>query len=406
MKQRLLFSTFIVCAFISFSAFSQYKPDEQRMYSWDDTSSDWEHTATMEYTYGNEGDKETNLLSLVMPGSQKQIQYHKQYNASNMITTQITQFWEPSLMVWQDFSKTDYEYDGSNNLVIKTDQTYNFGTMVYTNSVRTMYVYTGANLSSETKQFWNAGSGTWVNDSRELYEYSGTDMSQQTDQEWNAGTSNWVNREQTEITYGSPGYPSQTIIKEWNLGTSIWEFDERIDYTYQTNRISEALGYDYIGGTWVLDFRTVFTYVNNLATEILYQERDGTEWVNVDRVLNTYDANGNNIVMIAEDWDTTDMAWEPVHKIETDYSLVLPFSLSTDDFKKEQFVVYPNPATDIINITYFQPIEKMELFDVSGKKLMSSYNVSQLNVESLKSGMYVLKVYDKSSSSTKRIMVK
>lgn len=405
MKQFLLFPTFMLCLLMSFSGYSQYKIDEQRIYTWEDGSPDWDHEATLDYTYENEGDKETSLLTLAMPGSTNITKLDKQYNANNDIISSVMQFWDDTNLQWQDISKTDYEYDGANNLIVETSQSNNFGTTPYSNSQRILYTYSDGNVSSEISQNWNSVTSAWVNNERDLYEYSGSDMTKHTEQKWEAGQ--WVNEEQTEMAYESAGKLSQIIIKEWNSGINDWEFDERVTYNYNGNLMTEAVGDDYIiGGAWVLDHRTQLTYENGSPTVIIYQERRGNDWENQDRQLYTYDANGNNTILIAEEWDNTGMEWELESKIETDYSLVLPFVLDLESFDTESFKVFPNPASDVIHVSYFQPIEKMELYDVLGKKVTSSLSMSQLNVESITAGMYVLKVYDKNSSTTRKIMIK
>lgn len=400
MKQVLLFTTFILSLLVSFSGYSQYKIEEQRHYSYENIPEE-AHEMTMKYTYGNEGDKETSLLTLSMPDSENVMRVDSQYNANNLIISSITYYWDDSEMLWQDISKTVYEYDGA-NVITKTSQGNIFGTSTYSNSSRVLYTYSGANNTSETRQNWNAASNVWVNDERDLYEYSGSDITLHTEQEWENG--DWVNEEQTEIVYESPGILSETTVREWNSTLQDWQFDERVTYTYSANLLTEAIGYDFVAGAWVLDHRTQLSYENGWLAQVLYQERKGDVWQNEDRVLYTYDSNGNNTTSIFEEWE--DEEWKAESKIETDYSLVKAFALSSESFEIENFKIYPNPASHMIHISSVKPIEKMELYDGLGKKVGSSSNMKQLNVESLKTGMYMLRVYDKKSSTTKKILIR
>lgn len=405
MKQQLHFATLALGLLLSLSVHSQYKVDQERIYDWDDDTSTWEHEATKEFTYENDGDKETNLILISVPEAMNTFQYLKDYNASNNITTQIAQTWNPLTMAWQTISKTDYAYDGG-NLMTETTQLYNFDTKDYMNSHRISYTYEGGNISSETDQSWNTGTSTWVNNERSIYEYSGANQTKHTEQDWDSSTNTWVNDEQTEIAYDASGKPQQTIVSEWDSDSNAWELDDRITYTYNGDLLIEALGEEYVGGMWVLDHRTEFIYVAGLATEMVYSEREGDAWVNVDRVLTTYDSNGNSSVVIMEEWSVSDGAWEPESKIEYEYSAVRPFVLSTDAFEQVPVVVYPNPASERIYVSSLQPIERMELYDVLGKKVLSSTRLKQLDVQSLKEGLYMLKVYDATSSTVKRIVIK
>ncbi|WP_084647702.1 T9SS type A sorting domain-containing protein [Gelidibacter mesophilus] len=403
MKQQLLFPIFIFCILMSFSAYPQYKVDEQRFYSWE--NSEWEQELTQKSKFDNEGDKETELLSIVMPSSENQFRQTKAYNANNLIIEMVSEIWIPTLMDWQSMAKTNYTYESS-QIKSETTQSYNPNTTAYINSTRILYAYSDSNLTNETKQNWNSGANTWTDSSRKLYEYSGINLIKETEQEWNAGAKAWINDEVTEIAYDSSGKMIQTIIREWDSDLNKWEFDERITYTYTVDMITEAINEEYENGAWKLDARTLITYNNGLATEVLYQERRGSEWINEDRSLTTFDTNGNATIIIIEEWDETDKVWEPESKIERDYSLVKPFTLSVPTFNMENFKVFPNPATDIINVSSVLKVDKMELYDVLGKKVKSSVIDNLIRTDDLKSGLYVLKVYQNDMSTTQRILVK
>lgn len=403
MKKRLLSPTFMLGLLMCFSGYSQYKIDEQRIYSNEDNPPQWEHQTTSQYVYGNEGDKETSLLTLAMPGSTNLMRINKQYNANNAIISSVHQSWDQSKMLWQDISRTQYEYDGANQLITETTQSNNFGTTAFSNSYRISYTYSGAQVSSEISQNWNAATNTWVNNERDLYEYSGTDITLHTDQKWENGV--WVNEEQTESSYQTAGRLTQTIVREWNSGSNAWEFDERVTYTYTSNLMTEAVGEDFVGGAWVLDYRTQMTYENGSPKVILYQERIGGEWENEDQLLYTYDANGNNTILIAEVWDKENRAWEPEGRIETDYSLIKAFALSSKSFALESFKIYPNPASEVLNISSSQNIENVEMFDVLGKSVKRMPRSKVIDISDLKTGVYFVKVFTDNGQDTKKLVI-
>lgn len=406
MKQILLFQMTLLCILMSVSTYAQYKVDEERIYSWDEDSGAWEQDVTQAFTYDNEGDKETELLATATPTSQNLFRQTKSYDANNNIIETLYYVWNTSSMDWQIMSKTTYNYDGAQNLISENSQSYNPAIMTYINSWKKTYTYTGGNLSTETSQDWNIATSSWVNSSKTLYEYSGSNRTKITEQDWDSGTNAWVNDDQTEIAYDSAGKMTQTIIKEWDTGSNAWTFDERITYTYTMDMLTEATNEDYNNGAWELSARTLITYDDGLATEAIYQERQGSEWLNENRVVTAYDANGNPIIIISEEWDKTGNVWELEGKIERDYSEVKPFTLGIDSFKIEDMKVFPNPATDVINVSSVFNIDKMELYDVLGKKVKSTQEGNQIQLDDLNSGMYVLKVFQKDFSKTQRILVK
>ena len=55
-------------------------------------------------------------------------------------------------------------------------------------------------------------------------------------------------------------------------------------------------------------------------------------------------------------------------------------------------IVYPNPAQAEIAVNGLESVDKMELFDLGGKKMMSVVNDKKMNVATLQNGVYLLKI--------------
>lgn len=82
-------------------------------------------------------------------------------------------------------------------------------------------------------------------------------------------------------------------------------------------------------------------------------------------------------------------------------------TLSTDDFFKNNFAVYPNPATDVINISNVNSLEisAATITDINGrivKEFRSS--IESINISDLNSGVYFLKISTLDGSGTTKIV--
>lgn len=64
---------------------------------------------------------------------------------------------------------------------------------------------------------------------------------------------------------------------------------------------------------------------------------------------------------------------------------------STFDISNLQIELYPNPAIDRLVIGNLDGIQKATILDMSGKELLSSYD-SEINIQSLNSGLYIVRV--------------
>lgn len=96
----------------------------------------------------------------------------------------------------------------------------------------------------------------------------------------------------------------------------------------------------------------------------------------------------------------------------SDYIGVDSFSvdrpLSTENFFTQNFKVYPNPATNFIQLeSSSSSIEKFELIDINGR-IVSSQNTNamaiHIDITDLQSGMYLLNVYTESEKSQTKIL--
>jgi cyclophilin family peptidyl-prolyl cis-trans isomerase len=82
-------------------------------------------------------------------------------------------------------------------------------------------------------------------------------------------------------------------------------------------------------------------------------------------------------------------------------------SLSTHSFTQNKISIYPNPVSDVL---YFETtdtiIEKVMVFDLSGRKVLEQNNVDTISVLNLQKGNYILKIVSDKGIQTEKIIVK
>ncbi len=79
---------------------------------------------------------------------------------------------------------------------------------------------------------------------------------------------------------------------------------------------------------------------------------------------------------------------------------------SVNDVLASKFNTFPNPANDVVQIATSLEINKVEMYNVLGKKVTTSFNQHNNNVDisSLSKGIYVLKITSGQSTITKKII--
>ena len=87
---------------------------------------------------------------------------------------------------------------------------------------------------------------------------------------------------------------------------------------------------------------------------------------------------------------------------------VIPSALGIADFgnTKNTISLYPNPAKEVLNISSYSQIAKIEVYDLLGKKVASNNNASDVNVAALGKGAYIVKVVQENGSVVAKQFIK
>ena len=253
---------------------------------------------------------------------------------------------------------------------------------------------------------------TFVNSSRELFEdYDGANAKKQTDQTWNIGMGVWDNVEKADITYTS-GLPTLALYSLWDSVTTMdWLPPyEQDTATYTGSLLMEVLEED-LNDLNIKD-RSTYTYLGGLQDMVLFESSidGGVNWDPYDREFLEYDSNDNNNVLIFEDNDTG--PWIGYFKAEHDFTVAGP--LSTETFNADNFNAFPNPVSDVLYMKFNLPLSNKavaEVYSVDGR-LVKSQNIntgvesSNIELQNLVKGIYLLQIQDNNSKKTIRIIKK
>ena len=93
--------------------------------------------------------------------------------------------------------------------------------------------------------------------------------------------------------------------------------------------------------------------------------------------------------------------------IDNSYMIEKP-TLSTQNFEKATFSMFPNPTTNSVNIkTASNVATQVSVFDILGKQVINTtLNTERLDVSALKSGVYTVRLSQGNTTSTKKLVIK
>ncbi|WP_313386633.1 T9SS type A sorting domain-containing protein [Chishuiella sp.] len=81
-------------------------------------------------------------------------------------------------------------------------------------------------------------------------------------------------------------------------------------------------------------------------------------------------------------------------------------NLSTNDITIKDLKIYPNPTRDFINIQSTKTIKNMNIYNLSGQKVMSQSNSKTVNVHSLNRGIYIVEITLEDGQTVKTKLIK
>uniref|UniRef100_UPI0026022539 choice-of-anchor I domain-containing protein n=1 Tax=uncultured Dokdonia sp. TaxID=575653 RepID=UPI0026022539 len=158
------------------------------------------------------------------------------------------------------------------------------------------------------------------------------------------------------------------------------------------------IGLERIGGIAVFNVTdptapTFETYVNNRDTTLDVENPDG-------------DLAPEGVIYIAPEDNATEMGLIVVANEVS--STIAVYSLANDTLNIEEFTiedhiitVYPNPTSD--GNLFFSEQTGYEMYDMVGRKVASSPLASQVHIETMSTGMYIIKF---SNGTAQKVLIK
>jgi hypothetical protein len=88
--------------------------------------------------------------------------------------------------------------------------------------------------------------------------------------------------------------------------------------------------------------------------------------------------------------------------------IVVDTQLGLSEIKDSDISIYPNPANEFIQINSTLKIDKFEIFDLTGKAILSGNlrsNLKQIDLSMINQGIYILKLYSKDQFKAFKIKI-
>ena len=361
---------------------------------------------------------------------------------------------------YQNYSGYNYEYDGNNNLITETYVEWVNG--LWKIKEKVTYTYNANNkVVQELGQEWNATTNALENSYRDTFTYANGNFTGQVAEIWE--NSSWVNEWKIDLTFNGNNLPVSLLSHNW-VGAN-WVADERGQFTYNSNnKLTEELYEEWENSQWVNSSKSLYAY--NLNHQMvssrnatwddfnnLYKEFYRTDYVldgagnrssETDTDVNnnnkwkdeyTYDSfslmsnfahpfkDKNGLDYLTEDfphvnkilainrysYDEATGDYNLSGKATYNYNSALTLAVENPEIVKAGITIFPNPTASVINLDFSEAvtIDKVVVVDITGKTvLQQGANTTQVNVEKLAKGLYIIEAYSGKEKFTSKFVKK
>jgi hypothetical protein len=350
------------------------------------------------FTYNNSGKAIESMESTIDPISGQFVDNYKTvmaYNASGQLISETGYEWDDITSQWVYTYKNEYSYTAGN----RSELIYSYWddvNSVWEVSGKNTFLYNANNqMISSISYYWDSSTSTWIDSWKEVNTYTGNNLTLTESFNWNSGSSTWEISYKTENTYNSSNKMTESIDYSWDAGTSVWEESSKTGNTYDTNGdlISE-ISYSWDGTAWEQDSKSESTFNTNYAfADLLLPSMFESNFYLFNHMLTEFKFYF---------WDVNTWLMEDI--ISLYYSPMIIIAI--EESEKSNISIYPNPASETIQIGGINDLLLFELYDMSGKKLISEEVVGseKVSLQNVEPGIYFYSILINGKTSKGKIV--
>ncbi|MCX6351586.1 MAG: T9SS type A sorting domain-containing protein [Bacteroidetes bacterium] len=238
---------------------------------------------------------------------------------------------------------------------------------------------------------------------RDTFIYTNTRLTQVIRYTWIFGK--WNNSQRTTISYNTAGRVSFKKIDLWSSSTWNPSYIDSNVYDNTGKLIREVLA-NYNGKTYTNSNQKYYSY--DLKARVAYKENviwSAGKWVKSTREVFTYNTTGQLTDIKLQQYAAG--AYNDAYNTNFEYETTT--AVEDVAVQNNEFKFYPNPCSGNLNVALPQDNTSynVSLFDVQGKLMLSQKveaNDLQMDISTLKNGIYILQCSNGEKMQTGRIV--
>lgn len=324
-----------------------------------------------------------------------QLSFYDKYNEDGVLLENFVRNWDNDEQYFYQGNQELYTYDASGLVTIKQDKDWNNGS--WENYLKTLYTYDDNN--NDTLELQQMYVGYWRDNWKIKKTYN--ELNQLTlsyERGYDSYWAEWFEYSKTYYTYYENGLIKDEFTERYNTDNLEWYDLARTNYYYNENNLleyKEEYDLDEINNSLKYEYQ----YNSNLdeTNFKLYSYNAPDDWTKFYEVFDTYDENFNQTSFYSLMLDGN---WNNFLKEEYYWHTFQTSSIPTNNY---ELVISPNPVSDILNIQTSNDVF-IQIFNSAGV-LQLSTSETEINVSSLKKGIYLVLIKNENYNLTRKIII-
>ncbi len=381
--------------------FKKYNGDkkviERKRLTWDIDKQKWANKELELTDYTDNGNTKKTVSKIWSKGSNtwvnKSIKEWK-YNSDSTLIEYISIRWINNL--WVNSTKEKKEYTSDGKLKIILNQKWNASEDNWENVYKYSYEYDGDNLINALKQHWITKDKKWKDLTLEIKKYDDDSLLiDYIKYNYPENSSGEVTGTRILNDYNLNKKISTEVKKVWNDEKKAWENDIKWDYDYNDGSTVITNYWDKEKKEWIPKTFYKFVLDSQGRTVLGLRKKwniEESKWINKTKNVREYDnfnhlINNYNFGWYVNNWILVSKRHYFWSKFNTN---------NTDELTDDGFVLFPNPAVNVLNLSYDlnKSVGKLNIYSLSGNKVLeiSSPSYDKIDISQLVSGVYVLRI--------------
>ena len=348
--------------------------------------------------------------------------YLQAFDAQNHILSNTEQSWNGSS--FDNFYRTVFTYNSGNQLT-GTQQQWNTSTSAWVNQFQDSFLYNVVNQrTAHYYRVWDDSlTHAWHNSFRETYTYDGAgNRIIDLHQFWRAGTSAWIDWAKAIYSYNALHQLVTETYQGWDSASASWKFTRDATHGYNSsNQQISIVDRDSIGFHASGLYHNVDSTVNislNAAgyplTTVVYGWQSNS-WINFKRFIETYNSNNQVISEYGTHWNGSSWVIGSLDYAYRYYYETYAEGVANSISRNAILNLYPNPAKEMLSIdltSQQSEANTVTIYDGAGRSVLhwqipsSVHSMHQLNISSLPSGVYWLRLSNESGTLSRSFSIR